>query len=77
MRVAYLDMTNRTHQCPSGLRQRTDLGVRSCAAYSDSGTCSSVLHRTRGIQYSRVCGRIIGYSIRTPDGFLHREVESV
>jgi hypothetical protein len=23
MRVAYLDMTNRTHQCPSGLRQHT------------------------------------------------------
>jgi hypothetical protein len=40
MRVAYLDMTNRTHQCPSGLRQRTDSGVRSCAAYNDLLLCS-------------------------------------
>jgi dynein heavy chain len=54
MRVAYLDMTNRTHQCPSGLRQRTDSGVRSCAPYSDSATCSSVLHRTHNIQYSNI-----------------------
>ena len=50
MRVAYLDMTNSSHQCPSGLRQRTDSGVRSCAAYSFSRTCSSVLYRSHGVQ---------------------------
>jgi hypothetical protein len=69
MRVAYLDMTNRTHQCPSGLRQRTDSGVRSCAAYSDSATCSSVLYESHGIHYSTVCGRIIAFASNTLDGF--------
>ena len=69
MRVAYLDMTNSSHQCPSGLRQRTDSGVRSCAASSDTATCSSVLYRSHGIQYSRVCGKIIAYQANTVDGF--------
>ena len=30
MRVAELDMTNSSHQCPSSLRQRTDSGKRTC-----------------------------------------------
>ena len=78
MRVAYLDMTNinSSHQCPSGLRQRTDSGVRSCAAYSDSGpTCSSVLHRSRGIRYSRVCGKIIGYQASGVEGFYSNVID--
>ena len=69
MRVAYLDMTNSSHQCPSGLRQRTDSGVRSCAAVSDSATCSSVQHQSHGIRYSRVCGRVNGYQQTSADGF--------
>ena len=67
--MAYLDMTNSSHQCPSGLRQRTDSGVRSCAAYSDSPTCSSVLYELYGIRYSMVCGKIIGYQSRTTSEF--------
>ena len=70
MRVAYLNMDNSSHRCPSGLRQRTDSGVRSCAAYSTySATCSSVLYRSHGIQYSQVCGKIIAYQANTLDGF--------
>ena len=72
MRAAHLDMTNSSHQCPSGLRQRTDSGVRSCAVQSDSGTCSSVLYRTHGIHYSKVCGKVIGFGGSTLDGFRHR-----
>jgi hypothetical protein len=30
MRVAELDMTNSSHQCPSGLRQRNDSNIRTC-----------------------------------------------
>ena len=69
MRVAYLDMTNSSHQCPSGLTQRTDSGVRSCVASSSSATCSSVLYRSHAIQYSRLCGKIIAYQANTVDGF--------
>ena len=70
MRVAYLDMTNTSHHCPTSLRQRTDSAVRSCAAYSDSPTCSSVQHRTHGILYSIVCGKITAYQDDTTNGFL-------
>ena len=69
MRVAYLDMTNSSHQCPSGLSQRTDSGVRSCAASSDLATCSSVLYRSHAIQYSQLCGKIIAYQANSMDGF--------
>ena len=34
MRVAELDMTNSSHQCPSGLRQRTDSNIRTCVKES-------------------------------------------
>ena len=69
MRVAHLNMTNTSHQCPSGLRQRTDSGVRTCAPYSDSATCSSVLLEPNGLHYSSVCGRIKAYQVSTLDGF--------
>lgn len=70
MRVANLDMTNTSHQCPPGLKQ----GVSSqnqiaCAPYTDSATCSSVMYTTNRMKYSRVCGSILGYSVRTTDGF--------
>ena len=71
MRVAHLDMTNTSHQCPSGFRQRTDSGVRTCAPYSDSATCSSILLEPNGFHYSSVCGRIKAYQVSTLDGFHH------
>ena len=69
LRVAGLDMTNSSHHCPSGLTQRTDSGIRSCAAISNAATCSSVLYMSRGIQYSRVCGKITAYHGGSLDAF--------
>ena len=76
MRVAYLDMTNTSHQCPSGLRQRTDSGVRTCAPYSDSATCSSILHESIGFRYSSVCGKIEAFHVPMLEGFNNR-VDSI
>ena len=72
MRVAYLDMTNSTHRCPSSLHPRVDSGIRSCAVKTSSGSCSSVYYTSHGINYSRVCGRIRGYFVQSPDGYHHR-----
>ena len=67
-RVAYLDMTNSTHTCPQGFTLRTDHGKRSCGRITGRG-CTSITYTTHGLQYSRVCGRIIAYQYSTPEGF--------
>ena len=69
MRVAELDMTNSCHQCPSGLRQRTDSNTRTCVRDSNSRGCSSVTFSSVTLEYSRVCGKIIGYQFASPDAF--------
>ena len=68
MRVAELDMKNSSHQCPSGLRQRNDTGNRTCIPNSDSATCSSVTFLVN-TNYSKVCGRIIGYQFSSTNAF--------
>ena len=67
MRVADLDMTNSSHQCPRGLQQRTDAGRRTCIPMISPG-CSSV-NFSAAEGYSRVCGKIIGYQVGDPDTF--------
>ena len=69
MRVAQLDMTNSSHQCPSALRQRTDSNIRTCVRNTDSPGCSSVQYSTANIHYSRVCGKVIAYQVGTPNAF--------
>ena len=69
MRVAELDMTDSSQQCPSGLRQRTDGSIRTCVRSSDSDGCSSVTLPTSGIHYSSVCGRIIAYQVGATNAF--------
>ena len=69
MRVFELDMTITSHQCPNGLSQRTDGGLRTCVRNVSEAGCSSIFLPTRNVNYSRVCGRITGYQIGTTDGF--------
>ena len=69
LRVVELDMMNSSHQCPSGLRQRTDSGKRRCAINSNSDTCSSVTFPIKSSGYSKVCGKIIAYQVGSTDGF--------
>ena len=69
MQVVKLDMTNSSHQCPPGTRLRTDLPKRVCGIGISGEGCSSTLFDTHGINYSQVCGKIIGYQDRSPDAF--------
>ena len=68
MRVAELDMTNSSLQCPSGFILRTDSNRRTCGISPRSG-CSSVTFSGLGLQYSRVCGKIKAYQVGTTDSF--------
>ena len=69
-RVANLDMTDPNQQCPSGLAIVTS-PRRSCGRPSVTGFkgCVSTTFPVHGVEYSRVCGRVIGYQYGTPDGF--------
>ena len=56
-RVAFLNMTDPTHQCPPAWREFIE-PVRACGRTNDSG-CSSFSFSTYNISFSHICGRII------------------
>ena len=66
MRIAYLDMTDPTQQCPPGFRFENRNSTRACGRHTAG--CLSTIFPVYGIQYSRVCGKIIGYQFSTTDG---------
>ena len=70
-RLAYLDMTDSTQNCPSGFRLYQSGGVRACGRPTSSnffqGSCTSVQFPSNGISYSQVCGRVVGYQYGTTD----------
>ena len=67
MRVAYLDMTDTSQQCPEGFRLRSE-PKRTCELIDDSD-CTSILYPSRNIQYSKVCGRVRAYQYGAPLAF--------
>ena len=69
-RVAYLNMSDTTEQCPSAWSEFTSTnGIRVCARpNSDLGSCPGTNYSVRR-PYSKVCGRIIGYQIGSTDSF--------
>ena len=67
-RLAYLDMTDSTENCPSGFKLYQSGGVRACGrATSSGGSCTSVQFPSNGISYSQVCGRVVGYQYASTD----------
>ena len=69
MRAIKIDMTNSSHTCPSGLKTLTS-PKRLCAMNINGGGCSSAIISLHGVEYTHVCGKIIGYQQKTPDAFL-------
>ena len=69
-RVAYLNMSNTSQQCPSTWQEydgSSSNGVRACGrqvSVDCDGTVYPVNH-----EYSKVCGRVIGYQVTSPDAF--------
>ena len=60
-RLAYLDMTDATQNCPSGFGLYQSGGVRACGKETRQGGCVSVQFPSHNIIYSQVCGRVTGY----------------
>ena len=69
MRVAELDMTDNTTQCPDSLELRTT-PLRTCRTSNTiSGICSSDMFSVDGVLYSKVCGRIRAYQVGVTNAF--------
>ena len=67
-RLAYLNMSDSTVNCPFGFRLYQSGGVRACGRpVTSSGSCVSVQFPSNGISYSQVCGRVTGYQYYTTD----------
>ena len=76
MRVANIDMADPNQQCPNGFKliNRTEPPLRTCGRPVGSGRgCVPTTFPVHGIQYSHVCGRIIGYQFGSPSGFGTKE----
>ena len=69
-RAAYLNMSDPTQTCPPAW-ELIATPRRSCARPSSAAgqICYSAMLPTQGIQYSQVCGRIIGYQFGHPQAF--------
>ena len=69
-RVAYLDMSNSSQFCPSTWNT-VNTTVRACGHLeTNRGSCRSAFFSTNGMEYTIVCGRIIGYQFGSPLAFL-------
>ena len=66
MRVAELNMTDTSQQCPSNLVVRND-NVRRCE--TTNVNCSTTNYSALNIRYREVCGRITAYQVGTTNAF--------
>ena len=69
-RVAYLNMSDPSHQCPPVWREYSANGVRACGcpANAPGQSCYSMNYLS-STQFNRVCGRVIGYQVGSTDAF--------
>ena len=68
-RVAHLNMTDPSQQCPPAWREYNTSGVRACGRPASNGGSRPATLYPNNRQYSRVCGRAIGFQVGNPDAF--------
>lgn len=71
-RVAYLNMSDPSQQCPSVWQEVTNphrVCRRTSISTGEIPSCDGVTYTTGSEQYNRVCGRIIGYQLGIPYAF--------
>ena len=67
-RLAYLDMSDDTQNCPSGFHLYNETNeVRACGRNGTIANCVSVQFPSNGISYSQICGRVVGYQYSHTD----------
>lgn len=73
-RVALLDMRDLTTHCPDGLCLN-ETPPRTCRKCTAAGGCTRTEFSVP-VAYSKVCGKVIGYQIGSPDGFITSEMDA-
>ena len=66
-RVFYLNTSSQNQSCPGDWNIHTSSSVRGCAGAGES--CRSAYSDEVHLQYDKVCGRAVGRSTTSPDGF--------
>jgi hypothetical protein len=67
--VAYLNMSDSTQVCPSNWVE-IHTPVRTCGRPTSAGrSCPGVQYSVNSLQYSKVCGRVVGYQDGSSDAF--------
>ena len=69
MRIANIDTSNSDSQCPPGLVYNVTEGRGLCQKQSLDPGCSSTTFNAQGVEYTKVCGKVIGYQYYQPNGF--------
>ena len=68
-RIMFLNMTDPSHECPRGWRGYEG-STRCCGRpVLVRSSCPAVYLPAYGFQFSKVCGRALGYQQGSPDGF--------
>ena len=69
-RVAFVNMTDSSQQCPGEFMEVSNSRVRACGRQTTGGaSCNSATFGVLGMEYQHVCGRIVGWQIGHPDAF--------
>ena len=69
-RVAFVNMTDSSQQCPGEFMEVSNSIVRACGRQTtSSGSCNSATFSVLGMEYQHVCGRIVGWQIGVPLAF--------
>ena len=66
-RLAYINMTNPMHSCPSGFHLISAFGLRFCDPQITG--CGSTNFSSMGLRYQQVCGQLQGYQAGHPTAF--------
>ena len=72
VRVANLNMTDPNQQCPPNFNLYKQ-PKRLCGKRTNGNGCDSVIFTTNGLQYNKVCGRVVGYQQGSPDAFTSQD----
>ena len=74
-RVAYINMSQSGATCPQGLAERTLSGLTLCGRNRNG--CQGTWVSTLGLNYSQVCGQLLGYQWGAPDAFRGRSSQVI